>query len=89
MNTKGDCLYKRYIGERDIEQLYTSIGRRIREEREAVGLSQDYLARLIGINRPSLTLMESGRQRVQVHSLYAIADVLGIPLADLLPLKPK
>lgn len=80
----GDCLYKRYVNGRDIEQLYSTIGKRIRRERESIGLSQDVLAHLIGVSRPSLTLMESGRQRIQVHVACALADILGMPIAELL-----
>lgn len=79
------ALYKRYIGDTDIEALYIEVGKRIRKEREAVGISQGKLAHLIGIKRPSLTLMESGRQRIQLHTLYAIANVLDVPLSVLQP----
>jgi transcriptional regulator with XRE-family HTH domain len=38
-----------------------SLGRRIKESREARGLKQGELARAIGIAQPSLSLLESGR----------------------------
>lgn len=85
MSTEGHCLYKRYVGDKDIEQFYITVGGRIRRERKAVGMSQGRLAVLIGITRPSLTLMESGRQRIQLHILVDIAEALDVPVTYLLP----
>lgn len=85
MSTEGHCLYKRYVGDKDIEQFYITVGGRIRRERKAVGMSQGRLAVLIGITRPSLTLMESGRQRIQLHTLVDIAEALNVPVTYLLP----
>lgn len=85
MSTEGHCLYKRYVGDKDIEQFYITVGGRIRRERKAVGMSQGRLAVLIGITRPSLTLMESGRQRIQLHTLVDIAEALDVPVTYLLP----
>lgn len=85
MSTETQCLYKRYVGDKNIGQFYVTVGGRIRREREAVDMSQGRLARLIGITRPSLTLMESGRQRIQLHTLVAIAEALDVPITYLLP----
>lgn len=84
MSEQVACLYKRYVGDTDIQHLYVTIGQRIRHAREALGMSQATLAQRIGVSRPSLSLMEVGRQRIQVHVACALADVLGVPLADLL-----
>jgi transcriptional regulator with XRE-family HTH domain len=54
-----------------------------------VKLSQDSLARAVGLSRTSITNIEKGRQPVQVHLLVKIADALGATSASLLPAQPK
>jgi transcriptional regulator with XRE-family HTH domain len=72
------------------EQIYRLIGKRIAEAREAKGFSQLALANLlkgkgIEIQRTSITHIEKGVQRVMLHSLYPIAEALGVEVANLLP----
>lgn len=64
--------------------IYKAIGARIKEKRTAAGLSQSALAQRIGTNRPSLTLIEHGQQKCAVHELLAIAEVLNVPVCELL-----
>jgi len=68
-----------------IEPLYGRIGERIRNARKRARLTQESLARGIGRTRDSLASIEAARQRVQVHTLYQIAALLGLAVADLLP----
>lgn len=65
--------------------IYSDIGLRIRTRRYDCGLSQAQLAERIGQNRCSLTQIELGKQKVAVHELIAIAQVLGVPVHCLLP----
>ena len=76
------------------ELVYRLVGKRITEAREAKGLSQLALAqqlqqRGVDIQRTSITHMEKGVQRVMLHFLYPIADVLGIAVSSLLPPKEE
>ena len=64
--------------------IYKAIGKRIRTERTAAGLSQSALAQIIEMHRPSLTLIELGQQKCAVHELLAIADALGFSVCDLI-----
>lgn len=64
--------------------LYADLGGRIREAREARGITQHDLAVAVGLTRGSVANLESGRQRVQVHTLIAAAQALGLDAADLL-----
>ena len=66
-------------------RLYAAIGASIRKARDDHGLTQEKLAEKVGISRSSLTNIEIGRQRVQVHLLYRIADALECEPASLLP----
>ena len=65
--------------------LYVSLGRMIRSRRARVEMTQDELARLVGMTRTSITNIERGRQKVQLHTLYDIAAALGVSTQDLLP----
>ena len=65
--------------------LYIALGRLVRSRRAQVGLTQDELARRVGMTRTSITNIESGRQKVQLHTLYDIADALDVAPEALLP----
>jgi len=72
-------------------RLYVEVGNRIRKIRSAKApyLSQGKLASLVAISRTSIVNIEQGKHRVQLHVLCAIADVLGVTMSDLVPLKSK
>ena len=66
------------------DDLYISIGARLRTAREARGLNQSELGARIGLNRSSVSNIEAGRQRPMLHTLIAAAQALGIELGPLL-----
>jgi transcriptional regulator with XRE-family HTH domain len=72
-----------------VDPLYCQIGERIRKERDELGFSQLELATEIGMTRVSIVNIEAGRQRLPIHTLYAIADALGVSVACLLPANMK
>lgn len=57
---------------------------RIREARKTAGLTQEQLAKLLGINRATLSRYESGEIDPPLSQLNRIADTLNIPIEDLL-----
>ncbi len=65
-------------------RLYHTIGRRIKEAR-GNKITQEELAHAAGLKRTSITNIEAGNQRIQIHALYMVAKVLQIPVKDLLP----
>ena len=71
----------------DFDELYRELGRRIRlaRERNGEGLSQDALAKQLGISRASVVNIEAGRQRAPLHLLWQIAQLLGTDLTSLIP----
>jgi transcriptional regulator with XRE-family HTH domain len=69
----------------DLEQVYRTVGERIRDERKRQNITQDELALQVGLTRTSITNMEKGRQKLLLHTLIQIANILGIPPARLLP----
>jgi transcriptional regulator with XRE-family HTH domain len=66
-------------------ELYEQLGDLIRARRKKLMLTQQNLAGRIGISRASLANIETGRQKVLVHQLYALASALDLAPGDLLP----
>ncbi len=56
----------------------------LRVLREAAGLSVLELARRSGVARGTINTLEAGGGNPTVDTLYALANALGVPLADLL-----
>lgn len=67
------------------DALHAALGKKIREQRESLKLTQEELAGRVNISRTSLTNMERGRQRVLVDQLYRLAGALDVGPEDLLP----
>ncbi|MDG4889993.1 MULTISPECIES: helix-turn-helix transcriptional regulator [unclassified Mesorhizobium] len=65
--------------------VYREIGGLIRQRRKKQNLTQEKLAPLVGLSRTSLANIESGRQKLLVHQLFAFASALGLEPPDLLP----
>jgi len=64
------------------------IGKNIRAERNRVGMSQIALAKAISVSEPVIVHMETGRTSQPITRLYAVAEVLGVSIYDLLPAEP-
>jgi len=70
-----------------MNQLYREFGRLLRARRKDAHLTQDDVASKVGLVRTSITNMERGRQQVSLHTLYALADAVGVAPQDLMPSK--
>lgn len=74
---------------RDIERLYKLLGENIYQARTKKGWTTEEfrlkLHPICTLSRPSLTQIELGKQRLMLHDLYRISDILGIKITDLLP----
>lgn len=69
----------------DIDRLYIEVGRRISTTRSALTITQGELATAVSLSRTSITNIESGRQKIQIHTLLQIAAFLEVDAVDLLP----
>src|SRR5436190_13696447 len=67
------------------EAFYEDVGCLIREERKGQKFTQERLADAASLSRVSITNIESGKQRVPLHTLVDIADVLNVPVERLIP----
>lgn len=65
-----------------IEPIYLHIGAVMCEMRERLRVTQAELGETIGVTRAQIANIESGKSRVMVHQLRAIASKLRIPIAE-------
>lgn len=66
--------------------LATRLGRTIREQREATGISQERFAANIGRHRTFMGSLERGETNPSLDTLERVAKALGTPLSHLLRL---
>lgn len=71
----------------DVPGLYIAVGRKIRSarDRSTPRLSQDNLAKRLGISRASIVNIEAGRQHAPLDLLWKIAQILELELTMLIP----
>lgn len=71
------------------DPIYKAFGSAISTRRKALGLTQADLASKVKISRASIANIESGRQNILLHHVYALAAALGFTkVAELLPSMP-
>ncbi|WP_437334271.1 helix-turn-helix domain-containing protein [Sorangium sp. So ce394] len=58
------------------------LGVKLRDAREYLGLSQDEVAKSIGVTRSAVSLIESGQRRVDAFELKRLADLYQRPVAE-------
>jgi len=61
------------------------MGRLIRARRKQINVTQEGLAERVNLTRTSITNIEKGRQKIQVHTLFDIAAALDVSANVLLP----
>jgi ribosome-binding protein aMBF1 (putative translation factor) len=68
---------------RDLTSVF--FGKQLKAAREAAGLSQRDLARLVDIPQPDMPAIERGERDVRLSTANRLARSLGVLLRDLLP----
>ncbi|MBC2714090.1 MAG: helix-turn-helix domain-containing protein [Desulfobacteraceae bacterium] len=69
------------------KSIYIEFGKKLEAARNKAELTQEALAKRVGLSRTSITNIEKGRQRIPFHMLYLFADALGVLPKDLMPEK--
>lgn len=64
---------------------YETIGANICLKRKSLKLNQEELAEKLGISRVSMVNIESGKQRLPVHLLSHVCDILKARIGDIVP----
>lgn len=67
------------------EEICKRFGKLLATRRAESRMSQEAFAKAVGLSRTSITNIERGRQPITLHTLYSMADILGVEPADLLP----
>ena len=57
---------------------------RIKEARTELHLSQDYVAKFLGVNRTAIVEIESGKRKVSADELGRLSELFQIPADELL-----
>jgi DNA-binding XRE family transcriptional regulator len=66
-----------------IEPVYRQLGAKVQSVREALGWTQQELAKNIGLQRTSITNFEAGRQRILLHDAEKFAKAFNMELRHL------
>ena len=66
------------------ERLLVRFGQRVREKRVAAGFSQESFAEACGLHRTYVGGIERGERNVALLNVSAIAEALGVTMAELL-----
>lgn len=69
----------------DSERLYELVGQKLERQRREAKFSQTQLAQRCGLARGSIANIESGNQRPTLHTLWSLAEALGIDMLSLIP----
>jgi len=68
-----------------VDWFYEQFGLRVRRARLEMGLNQEALGHRVGLELSSISNIEKGRQKVQLHMLLAFATALEVAPTALLP----
>ena len=66
-----------------------AFGKRIRELREQLEISQQKLAELLNVSRPAISQIESGERKISAEELKKLSEIFHIPLDNLLSLEKE
>jgi transcriptional regulator with XRE-family HTH domain len=69
----------------EIEKIAIAVGENIRRARVRAGLTQEQLAKAVGVTRPQITNLEGGRSNTTVPILLRIAKACHMRPSALLP----
>ena len=60
-------------------------GKRLREIREKVGVSQEKLAEMAGLHRTYVSSVERGKRNISLINIARLGRALGVSLRELMP----
>lgn len=58
------------------------VGNRVRELRNSIGISQEELADLAGLDRTYITSVECGKRNISIVNIEKLANALNVTLAE-------
>lgn len=69
--------------------IYSKLGHQISTTRKDLNVTQEQLAKKIGLTQPTLASYEIGRRKIPIPMLLKIVDALGVELDDFFPFMDK
>ena len=72
-----------------MHNIYIKIGKRIKELRESIGVSQQKLAELLKVSRPTITQIEKGERKISADELIKLSEIFNLSVESLLDLKKQ
>lgn len=66
---------------------YIKFGKRIKDLRKQLGISQQRLAELLDISRPAISQIEGGERKISAEELKELAEIFCVPSDSLLDLE--
>jgi transcriptional regulator with XRE-family HTH domain len=69
------------------KKVLIKFGNKVREQRVALGLSQEELAERAGVHRTYIGMIERAEKNITLGNIEKIAKALGISLGDLMNLE--
>ena len=67
------------------ERVNKHFGQRLASARRARGITQSGLAKRIGRSRITIANLEAGKQNVQLHQVFALAEAINAQISELIP----
>jgi len=68
----------------NIDSVRATIATRLRAAREQAGLSQGQVAKLLGLQRPSISELEAGRRKVSAEEVSRFAKIYNVSVSWLM-----
>lgn len=65
----------------ELDEVRAAIATRLRAAREQAGLSQGQVAKILGIQRPSISEIEAGRRKVSAEELTRLAEIYNVSVS--------
>jgi len=84
LNFRNGTCYA-YFEVRSLENIYLEIGKRIRQQRKAHGLTREEFAENLSTTMQYISRLERAKNKVSIEYLYRIADALDCSIYTLLP----
>jgi transcriptional regulator with XRE-family HTH domain len=74
------------LSKQEQDTFYKKVGLLVKAQRQKANLSQEDLSKKLGfVSRISIANIESGKQKIQLHTLVEISDFLNLPVTELIP----
>ncbi len=71
-------------GRESLQEMLDSIGEKVQEIRKSKGLNQESLAKLAGVDRAYVSLVENGKQNLTMAALFNLSSALGVTIPTLI-----